>query len=161
MLLSRRCAFLGVAFSGIALAEFGRAAFAADQSAQDFLNAIYAKYKGKNAKGVVLRTEADYARYFTPSLVKLIDDDAKAAKKNDDIPSLEGDPFIDAQDFKINSYTIAVKDTGPDKAHGTVKFKNMKENVTAEIDLVKTKDGWRIDEIVTGTGSLRDLFKKK
>jgi len=147
--------------AGLAIVLTGGAALAADPSARNFLDSIYAKYKGKNAKGVVLKTDADYARYFTPPLATLILNDAKEAKKKDDIPSLEGDPFIDAQDFQITAYTITVKDIAPDKAHGTVKFKNMKDNVTAEIDLVKTKDGWRIDEIVTGTGSLRDLFKKK
>jgi len=94
-------------------------------------------------------------------LARLIEDDAAAAAKAGEVPSLDGDPFIDAQDWQINSFTIAVKDTGPDKALGTVKFKNQKENVAVELDLVKLKDGWRIDEIRTKTGSLRDLLKKK
>ena len=137
------------------------AVFAAEPSARDFLNGIYAAYKGKNAKGVSLDNHAAYARYFTPALAKLIEDDAAAAAKNGDIPNLEGDPFIDGQDWQINSFTIAVKDTGPDKALGTVTFKNLKENMAVELDLVKLKEGWRIDEIRTKTGSLRDLFKKK
>ena len=136
-------------------------AFAAGQSAQNFLNGIYAAYKGKNSKGIPLDNHAAYARYFTPVLARLIEDDAAAAAKAGEVPSLDGDPFIDAQDWQINSFTIAVKDTGPDKALGTVKFKNQKENVAVELDLVKLKDGWRIDEIRTKTGSLRDLLKKK
>ena len=99
--------------------------------------------------------------HFTPALAKLIEDDAAAAAKAGDIPNLEGDPFIDGQDWQINSFTIAVKDTGPDKALGTVKFKNMKENMSVDLDLVKLKEGWRIDEIRTKIGSLRDLFKQK
>jgi hypothetical protein len=137
------------------------AAFAAEPSAQNFLNGIYAAYKGKNSKGVPLDNHAAYARYFTPALAKLIEDDAAAAAKAGDIPTLEGDPFIDAQDWQINGLTIAVKETGPDKALGIVKFKNVKESMAVELDLVKLKEGWRIDEIRTKTGSLRDLFKKK
>ena len=137
------------------------AAFAAEPSAQNFLNGIYSAYKGKNSKGIPLNNHAAYARYFTPELTKLIEDDATAAAKVGDVPSLEGDPFIDAQDWQINSFTIAVKDAGPDKALGTVKFNNLKENMAVELDLVKLKEGWRIDEIRTKTGSLRDLFKKK
>jgi hypothetical protein len=137
------------------------AAFAAEQTAQSFLNGIYSAYKGKNSKGVPLDSHAAYARYFTPALAKLIEDDAAAAAKAGDIPTLEGDPFIDAQDWQINGLTIAVKETGPDKALGTVKFKNVKESMAVELDLVKLKEGWRIDEIRTKTGSLRDLFKKK
>jgi hypothetical protein len=134
---------------------------AAEQTAQSFLNGIYAAYKGKNSKGVPLDNHAAYARYFTSALVTLIEDDAAAAAKAGDVPNLEGDPFIDAQDWQINSFAIAVKDTWPDKAFGIVKFKNVKESMAVELDLVKLKDGWRIDEIRTRTGSLRDLFKKK
>jgi Protein of unknown function (DUF3828) len=136
------------------------AAFAAEPSARDFLNGIYSAYKGKNSKGVSLSNDAAHARYFTPALAKLIEDDAADAAKAGDVPSLEGDPFIDAQDWQINSFAIAVKETGPDKALGTVTFKNLKENMAVELDL-KLKEGWRIDEIRTKTGSLRDLFKKK
>jgi hypothetical protein len=150
----------GLVFALLLVATMG-AAFAAEPSAQSFLNGIYSAYKGKNSKGIRLDNHAAYARYFTPALAKLIEDDAAAAAKNGDIPNLEGDPFIDGQDWQINSFTIAVKDTGPDKALGTVKFKNMKENMSVDLDLVKLKDGWRIDEIRIKTGSLRDLFKQK
>jgi len=146
---------------GLLLVAMTGAVFAAEQSAQGFLNGIYAAYKGKNSKGVSLHNHAAYARYFTPALAKLIEDDAAAAAKAGDVPSLEGDPFIDAQDWQINSFTITVKDTGPDKALGTVKFENVKESMAVELDLVKLKEGWRIDEIRTKTGSLRDLFNKK
>jgi hypothetical protein len=150
----------GLVFGFVLVAIMGTA-FAAGPSAQNFLNGIYAAYKGKNSKGIALDSHAAYARYFTPALAKLIEDDAAAAAKAGDVPSLDGDPFIDAQDWQISSFVIAVKDTGPDKALGTVKFKNQKENVAVELDLVKLKEGWRIDEIRTKTGSLRDLLKKK
>jgi hypothetical protein len=146
---------------GLLLVAMTGTAFAAEPSAQNFLNGIYTAYKGKNSKGIALGNHAAYARYFTPALARLIEDDAAAAAKRGDVPSLDGDPFIDAQDWQINSFTIAVKDTGPDKTLGTVKFLNQKENVAVELDLVKLKDGWRIDEIRTKTGSLRDLLKKK
>ena len=51
---------------------------AAEQSAQEFLAAIYAKYKGKDFKGVPFGTDGEINRLFTPSLAKLIDTDAKA-----------------------------------------------------------------------------------
>jgi hypothetical protein len=146
---------------GLLLVAMTSTAFAAEPSARNFLNGIYAAYKGKNSKGIALDSHAAYARYFTPALARLIEDDAAAAAKAGDVPSLDGDPFIDAQDWQINSFTIAVKDTAPDKALGTVKFKNQKQNVAVDLDLVKLKDGWRIDEIRTKTGSLRDLLKKK
>lgn len=56
--------------------------------------------------------------------------------------------------------SIDVKDNGPDKAVATVRFKNLGKDVTITHDLVKLKQGWRIDEIRMPSGSLRSLFKK-
>ena len=145
---------------GLMLVAMSGGAFAAEQSALEFLSTIYSAYKGKNTKGISLDSHRAYLRYFTPGLVKLIEADAKAAAKSGDVPSLDGDPFIDAQDWEINDFAIDVKDTRPNKALGSVKFKNDKD-VTIELDLVKLKVGWRIDEIRAPSGSLRDLFKKK
>lgn len=136
-------------------------AVAAEPSAQDFLAAIYANYKGKDSKGVSFGTTAEINRYFTPSLARLIDADAKAAAKKGEVGALGGDPLIDAQDWEITDLSTDVKDTGPDKATGTVKFKNFGKDVTITHDLVKLKQGWRIDEIRMPSGSLRALFKKK
>jgi hypothetical protein len=144
----------------LALAVATGPAIAADPSAQEFLAAIYAKYKGKDSKGVPFSTMAEINRLFTPSLAKLIDTDAKAAAKRSEVGALGGDPFIDGQDWEITDVSIGVKENGPDKAIGTVKFKNFGKDVTITHDLVKTKQGWRIDEIRMPRGSLRALFKK-
>jgi hypothetical protein len=137
-----------------------RGAFAAEQSAQDFLARIYATYKGKDAKGIRLNTRGATARYFSPSLARLIDADAKAAKG--EVGQLGADPFIDAQDFEIAAFAIDVKETAPGKAVGTVKFKNFTEDQTVTLELVKLKTGWRIDEIrAPTTKSLRALLKKQ
>jgi hypothetical protein len=144
----------------LALAAAISPAIAADQSARDFLAAIYANYRGKDSKGQSFDTTAKINRLFTPSLARLIDADAKAAAKRGDVGALDGDPFIDGQDWQIDSFTIDVKDTGPDKAVGTVSFKNFDKNVTITLDLVKLKQGWRIDDIHMPSGSLRAVFKK-
>ncbi len=135
-------------------------AIAAEPSAQDFLAAIYARYKGKDAKGVPFGTTAEINRLFTPSLARLIDADAKAAAKRGDVGVLDGDPFIDGQDFEVSDVTVDVKESGADKAVGTVKFKNFGKDVVVTHDLVNTKQGWRIDEIRMPSGSLRAVFKK-
>jgi hypothetical protein len=136
-------------------------AMAAQPTAQDFLAGIYANYKGKNAKGVSLSNPATLNRTFTPGLARLIAADAKAAAKRREVGALGGDPFVDAQDFEIDAVTIDVKETAPDKATGTVSFKNFGKDVTVTHDLVKLRQGWRIDDIRMPSGSLRALFKKK
>ena len=144
----------------LALTATAAPAVAAEQTAQEFLAAIYANYKGKNAKGQSFDTTAKINRLFTPSLARLIDADAKTAAKRREVGMLGGDPFVDAQDFEIEGLTIDVKENGPDKATGTVKFKNFGKDTTITVDLVKLKQGWRIDEIRAPSGSLRALFKK-
>lgn len=135
-------------------------AIAVEQTAQEFLGAIYAKYKGKDSKGVSFGTTAQINSLFTPSLARLIDADAKAAAKRKEVGALGGDPFIDGQDWEITDVSIAVKENGPDKATGTVTFKNFGSDVTITHDLVKTRQGWRIDDVHMPSGSLRALFKK-
>jgi hypothetical protein len=155
--MTTRRSFLVVS---IFLAATG-AACAAEQSAQDFVAGIYATYKGKDAKGVSLDTRAKIARYFTPSLTKLIDDDSKAAAKRGEVGELDGDPFIDAQDYQIDAIAIDVKESG-NKAVATATFKNFGKDTTIVMDLVKLKQGWRIDELhLPNRKSLRALFKKK
>ena len=154
-MLSRR-GVLGLALGAMSAGG----AFAADLSAQDFLARIYATYKGKDAKGIDLNKPGATARYFSPSLARLIDADVKAAKG--EVGQLGADPFIDAQDFEIAAFAIEVKELAPGKALGTVKFKNFTEDQTVTLDLVKLKTGWRVDEIRgPTTKSLRALFKKR
>ena len=77
------------------------------------------------------------------------------------MPTLGSDPFIDPQDFEISAVAITVRQQGSDKAVETVKFRNIDQNITVTLELVKLKDGWRINDIRTSNGSLRALFKKR
>jgi Protein of unknown function (DUF3828) len=137
-------------------------AFAADKTAEAFVNGIYSHYIGKNAKGVMIDTHKQLEKYFEPSLVSLIEKDEAAAKKNDEVPALDGDPFIDAQDWEIKSFDIKVEHQGADKAAATVKFKNTGEAKLIHVNLVHLKDGWRISDIVWNgdEGTLRGLYTK-
>jgi hypothetical protein len=155
---TRRNILIGVV--GILAAGLIDPAAAAEQSAKEFLNAIYATYVGKDARGMPLDRPATN-RLFSPALLKLIEADAKRAKKRGDVPSLDGDPFVDAQDWEINSFTVDVQDSGPGKAKAVVKFKNADKDVAVALDLVQLKGSWRIDEIAGPSGSLRALLKQK
>ena len=143
---------------GIALAPAG--VMAAEPSAASFVEAIYAPYKVKDGKGIPLDSDAAVKRYFEPRLAALIIKDRN--KAGGELPTLDMDPFIDAQDWDISAVDIAVRDTGADKASATVSFKNLGKPTTVVIDLVKLKDGWRIADINWGRKrTLRALFIKK
>ncbi len=137
-----------------------------DSPALAFVKAIYAAYKGKNTKGVAIDTDAQLRRYFEPSLAALISKDRKDAAKHHDVPTLDGDPFIDAQDWEIKSFDVTVNDLGGGKATSTVKFVNAGEPVTVTLDLVSgtgNANPWRISDITYlrdgKPETLRGLFK--
>jgi len=98
---------------GAASAALARPAFAADPGATAFVQAIYAAYNGKDAKGIPLDKDTAIRRYFEPSLAALMIKDAKDAARKGDVPSLDGDPFIDAQDWDIAGFDVAVNPNRP------------------------------------------------
>jgi hypothetical protein len=111
----------------------------------------------------MLDTDADLRRYFEPSLVALISKDRKDAARRHEVPTLDGDPFIDAQDWEIPSFDIAVSDAGNGNATSTVKFVNAEQPVTVALDLVSAGGNWRIHDITWQHDgkpeTLRGLFK--
>jgi hypothetical protein len=138
-------------------------AVTADLTATAFVTKIFGAYKGKNSKGISIDTEADIRRYFEPSLAAMIIKDRKAADRRKEVPTLDGDPFVDAQDWDISALEIAVTDAPPDKAEATVTFKNFDEPVKVVLNLIKIKNDWRIADITSQRGerteTLRGLFK--
>jgi uncharacterized protein DUF3828 len=124
------------------------AAFANDGSALALIKRIYAAYRGKDAKGIPLTDTAALGRYFNPSLVTLIVEDQRNAARRNETPKLDGDPFVDAQDWQIPDFDVAVTDTGPGEATATVKFVNQGEATTVALDLVTVNASWRITDIV-------------
>ena len=115
-MLVRRNVLMGVLI-GFALTAIG--ARAAEPSAKSFVEAIYAAYKGKNGNGIPLDTDAAVKRYFEPKLAALIIKDRKDADKRGEVSTLEGDPFLDAQDWEIDAVDVAVRDIAADKASAT------------------------------------------
>jgi Protein of unknown function (DUF3828) len=158
-MINRRNLFFGAACAALPLP-----ALATDDSARKFVAAIYDAYKGKDAKGVNLDKAAAIRRYFEPSLAALVIKDRNAAAKRGEVGALDGDPFIDAQDWEIKAFDIAVADSAPGKAAATVKFSNSGTPKTIVLDLVKLKSGWRISEITWQRDgkneTLRALFRQ-
>lgn len=166
-LFSRRSIVTMLAVGAVGLVALGapRSASAqSDPAAEAFLNAIYSAYKGssdKGAKGIPLNSDETIQRYFEPSLAAEMIKDAAEAKKRGEAPKLNGDPFIDGQDWEIPRFTIAVKEAGADKAVGTVTINNFGKDIAIILNLVKPTDGWRIANISWETGdTLRSLYFK-
>jgi hypothetical protein len=137
------------------------AAAAPAASPQSYVEAIYRTYVGKAAKGIELTEEAVIRRYFAPPLADAIVKDRAEADKRGEVPTLDGDPFVDAQDFEIARLHVTTKPAGADAATATVSFTNLKKPKTMTLDLVKVGGAWRIADIKGPSGSLRDLMKVK
>jgi hypothetical protein len=156
-MIARRSVLIAVCM-GLACAT--GAAPAAEPSAKAFVEAIYAAYPGKDAKGMPLDSDAAVRRYFAPALAALIIKDRKDARG--EVGMLDSDPFIDAQDWEIGAVNVTVQDIAADKARATVAFKNLGRPTTVVLDLVKLKQGWRISDIAWDRGqTLRGLLAKK
>ncbi len=122
-------------------------AWAADNSALAFVTAIYNSYKGHDAKGIPLENGQIIRRYFEPQLATLMTKDQTAAAKRGEVGLLDYDPFLEAQDWDTSSFDIAVDDAGVGKAKASVKFINEGEAMTVLLDLLQTKNGWRVYDI--------------
>ena len=138
-------------------------ALAGDASATAFVTAIYASYKGKDAKGVPLDNERTIRRYFEPRLATLMAKDVKASARSGDVGNLDFDPFLNAQDWDTTTYDIAVGDAAAGKTQATVKFVNQGQPMTVVLDLVQVKNDWRIQDITWmndgKTSTLRKMFE--
>jgi Protein of unknown function (DUF3828) len=151
--------------AGFGVVPLAAAAAEADASALAFVTDIYAAYKGKDAKGRPL-DERSIRRYFEPSLATLIVKDQKAAARRGEVGRLDFDPFIDAQDWEISAFDIAVerREGAPPKAAATVRFTNFDKPVTVRLDLVKLQNDWRIADIAWlrdgKTDSLRKIYPR-
>lgn len=141
-MLTRRYFILTAAGTAIALP-----ALAAEQSARDFVTAIYDAYKGKNAKGIALDNAREIRRYFAPALATLMIADQNDAAQRNEVGALDGDPFVDAQDWEIAAFDITVSETAPGRASATVKFDNAGTPKTVALDLIKINNEWRVGEI--------------
>ena len=132
---------------GAACMAFAKPAFAADPSASAFVTAIYNAYKGKDAKGVPLDNERIIRRYFEPTLAAAMAKDQKAAARRNEVGLLDFDPFLEAQDWDVGAFDIAVSDAAAGTAKATVKFVNQGEAMTVVLDLVQVKNDWRVYDI--------------
>jgi hypothetical protein len=141
-MLTRRTLILGAACAAIAAP-----ALAADPSAVAFVTANYNAYKGKDAKGVPLDNERIIRRYFEPTLAAAMAKDQKAAARRNEVGLLDFDPFLNAQDWDVDAFDIAVSDAAAGTAKATVKFVNQGQAMTVVLDLVQAKNDWRIYDI--------------
>jgi hypothetical protein len=160
-ILRLACFALATMAAGIVLSAPG---FAADETPDAFVNSIYAQYSGDSEQaGILLDSDAAIHRYFEPSLAAIIIADNAKAGKSSEAPALDGDPFVDSQEWNISSFAIDVHRDGADKANAEVSFTNFDKPMKLKLFLVHLPEGWRIADIALNgdEGTLRGLYAKK
>ena len=148
-MLRRR--WLALAFATLPIAAYGQTS-----TPDSFLRSIYDPYLDAGFKG---QPYWQTSRFFAPELARVIDADMRDAKRRGEVPKLDGDPFLDAQDWNIKDLAISVKTDGP-KAVGNVSFDNLGKHTEITLDLVQTQAGWRIADIKSPSGTLSEFYKR-
>src|SRR3954470_16638475 len=92
----------------------------AQQTAQAFLQSIYAPYLKRDYKG---QPYWEAARFFAPDLARAMDRDMRLAKQRRQPSTLDGDPFVDAQEWQVTGLIVRTSGGG-DGATGVVTFDN-------------------------------------
>ena len=127
----------------------------APQSAQSFLQSIYDPYLKPDFKG---QPYNEAARFFAPDLARAMERDRRQASQRKEPPTLNGDPFVDAQEWKITNLVIRASGKG-DAATGTISFDNLGKPQRLAVSMIRVAGDWRFTDITGASGSLRALFK--
>jgi hypothetical protein len=168
LMLTRRIILLTTACSIVACLTTSRFASAGPAAADDasalaFVSAIYKSYTTGSKEGVRIDNGRKLRRYFEPALAEAMNKDQENAAKHHEVGELDGDPFIDAQDYDIKNFDVAIKDTAPGKVTATVTFVNFDQQRTIVLELIAIKNDWRIYEITwprdAEPKTLRGLFR--
>jgi len=115
ILLTAACSLAACLFGS----GFASAGPADDASALAFVSAIYKSYTTGSRDGVRIDNGRKLRRYFEPALAQAMNKDQENAAKHHDEGELDADPFIDAQDYDIKHFDVAIKDTAPGKVTAT------------------------------------------
>ncbi|WP_158880043.1 DUF3828 domain-containing protein [Rhodanobacter sp. L36] len=126
-------------------------------AAEKFLRGIYANYH-ENDKGVPNDVLKDSDVYET-SLLALMAADQKAAGDGY-VGYMDADPLCDCQDFDIRDVKIGIKPTSKHRLDATVSFRNFGENQTLHLLLLHSPKGWRVFDVMSSEGSLREGLEK-
>ena len=99
----------------------------------------YAPYKTDNFPD-------DPSELYSPTLKQLWDDMATRSEEGD-VPIIDFDPLINAQDYELTDFVIADPAVNGDDAEVAVSFSNFGEPQELHFYLVRRAEGWKIDDI--------------
>ena len=93
----------------------------------------------------------DVTELFSPTLKQLWNETA-ARSEAMEMPIIDFDPFINAQDYQISDLVVADPVVKGDAAAVVVSFLNFSEPQELRFTLVRRAEGWKIDDIESLAG---------
>jgi len=146
----------------LALALWLAAAPPAPESAKEFVARVYAPYL-KGGDGWFVRAKEDSIRkVFTPALADAIWKQFEEADARHEVPLLNGDPLVNAQEWKFKSLDADVRLATSDIAIATVSILLDGGPRLVVLNLRLGRDGWRIAEVEFEDGlMLSDLLASR
>lgn len=138
----------------------------APASPEALIRLVYAQHQPWFGKEIDWNDPVVAAKYFDPSLVALLKKDSDYSARMGEVGCLDGDPFLDAQDYDEDGITpIEIHEVSSPRAGlWEVSFTGVSPawkdwNVRLRYDVRKTPRGWRIYDIIWAGGtSLRDTL---
>jgi hypothetical protein len=122
---------------------------AADDDVAQTIRTFYKWYVPHLEKGEKAKSDHQMSDFATARLLARIKQLSKSEK--DDVPALDYDPFLNAQDYSADWATrVAVRNVklSGDKATATVVLGGGEERSTVHLILIRTDGRWKIDNFV-------------
>ncbi len=126
----------------------GVAAIAAEQPATGYVRSLYPP------------DDPNAAPRYSARTAKLWEQYESLAEKNGDA-CMDFDMIVQGNDFELSDIEVEQVSGDADKAVVSAQFKNFDKPVTVMFDLIHDKDGWAIDEIVSGCNKLTEHLQGK
>jgi hypothetical protein len=88
----------------------------------------------------------DPTEIYSPTLKQLWDDMA-AKSEESEVPIIDFDPLINAQDYEVTDFVVADPVIEGDAATVVVSFSNFGEPQELHFELIRRAEGWKVDDI--------------
>lgn len=109
--------------------------------------------------GTALQDLASRGPWLSQGLLRAFERQASRPRKSDEVPTINGDPFTDAQEYPTR-FAVGHAVADARRASVPVRFADAHGRRTLVYRLVHERGQWRLDDIDYGNGdNLRSLFR--
>lgn len=117
---------------------------------ESLIRSLYEEHQPQKGKEISFDDTKTLNRYFTENLTGLFLRNEECRERTHEDCYLSSDPILYAQDYDDSPRNLEVKEimTTESLLQFKVTFTNMKHRVTLIYEVIKTKSGWRISDII-------------